>query len=538
MSKRVITNIVGSTTKSDLAKLGLGFTLNMFEETTNANENYVQKVLRPIKGYKKVCDISGKCRGIFTCSNGYNGKPVTYAVFDNTLYVILSGNRIPYKIGDIAPGSMPVHFAETGNREGFHAHLVLVDGDFCYAVDTQIKPANQKEDFKTIQLPYTNYDEGITIHPTHIAYLYGFLVVNDKNTDSFYMSYQFPFERNDDNNNLDINIFQVGSAEWGYAGQSLQAYWAPDNTNALIANGSRLYTFGDRSYQMFQYTSDVNAPFNSPDTAAYPIGLKAIDSLAQLGATVVWLGSSDIGNNGIYVLQGGTQATRVSTPEIEREISKFKVVKDATAQIWQDNQHVFYCISFPSENVTYCYDLTEQSWSNRCSLNASNEKVVWRYNYATMNENGEIWQSYDGGIAMQTEEKWDEHDNKPILRLRRGGVMQSDYSTFFVNSIELMTNNGQYENLFGGAAYLDYHDDNRYSTVDPTEAKMMMRFSTDGSTWSDLETVDIGSVGDYDYDTIFYNFGMAKVFTIEFSCSDNIPFALYAIKIDADQCSF
>lgn len=516
-----VTNIVGGTARSDLAKVGQSYTLNMFTEQVNADENYVSIVLRPIKGYKNVCNISGNCRGMFTCSNGYNGKPVTYAVFDNSLYVILSGNRTPYKIGELAVGSDPVHFAETGNREGFNAHLVIVDGNFCYAVDTQIKPANQREDFSVIQLPYTDHDSGITIHPTHIAYLYGYIVVNDKNTDSFYMSYQFPFERNDENNKLDKNIFQVGSDEWGYAGQSLQAYWAPDNTSAIIANGSRLYTFGDRSYQMFQYTSDVNAPFNSPDTAAYPIGLKAINSLCQLGSTVVWLGSSDIGNNGIYVLQGGTTATRVSTPEIEREISKFKTVKDAVAQIWQDNQHVFYCISFPSADVTYCYDLTEQSWSNRCSLNDANEKKVWRYNFAVMNADGNIWQAYEGGIAEQTEEKWNEHDGNPILRLRRGGIIQSNYANFYIDSIEVMTNNGQYELI-----------------TPNTEAQMLMRFSTDGSTWSDVEAVDIGYVGDYDYDCVFYNFGIAKVFTLELSCSDNIPFALYGIRIQAEQCAW
>lgn len=518
-TKHIITNIVGSTSRSDLAKLGLGYTLNMFQETVNQNENYVQKVLRPIKGYRNVCSIPGTCRGMFTCSNGYNGKPITYAVFDNNLYLILAGNRLSYKIAELAPGSDPVHFAETGNREGFNSHLVLVDGSFCYAVDTQIKPANQKEDFSVIQLPFTNHDAGVTIHPTHIAYLYGYLVVNDKNTDSFYISYQFPFERND-NNVVDKNIWQVGSEEWGWSGQSLQAYWAPDNTTALIANGSRLYTFGDRSYQMFQYTSDLNVPFNSPDTAAYPIGLKAINSLCQLGSTVVWLGSSDIGNNGIYVLQGGTTASRVSTPEIEREISKFKTVKDATAQIWQDNQHVFYCISFPSADMTYCYDLTEQSWSNRCSLNSANEKKVWRYNFATMNADGEIWQAYNGGIAMQVEDYWAEHDNTPILRLRRGGIIVNDYSKFYIDNIEILTNNGQYEYL------------------PDSEAKMMMRFSTDGSTWSDNEVVEIGSVGDYDYDCIFYDFGMAKTFTLELSCSDNIPFALYALKIDSDICTY
>ena len=526
---RVITNIVGSTAKSDLAKLGQSYTLNMFEETTNSNENYVSKVLRPIKGYKTVCSIPGVCRGIFTCSNGYNDKPITYCVFGNSLYMIQMPSKTPYKIADLAPGSAPVHFAETAagtfdrrnlTVKDMPSHLVIVDGEYCYAVNTKMRPANQREDFTSIQLPYVDYDNGVTIKPTHVAYLYGYIVVNDKNSDNFYVTYQFPFQRTNDDNEVDKNIFQVGSEEWGNNGQSLQAYWAPDNTTALIANGSRLYTFGDRSYQMFQYTSDVNVPFNSPDTAAYPIGLKAVNSLCQLGSTVVWLGSSDIGNNGIYVLQGGTTASRVSTPEIEREISKFETVKDATAQIWQDNQHVFYCISFPSANVTYCYDLTEQSWSNRCSLNNKNEKVVWRYNFATMNADGIIWQSYDGGIAEQTEEKWNEHDDNAILRLRRGGIIQSTSTAFFIDSIEVMTNNGQYE---------DFRD---------VPAEMMMRFSTDGSTWSDSEVVSLGYVGDYDYDCVFYDFGMARVFTLELSCSDNIPFALYSIKIAAQECAW
>lgn len=522
MGKHIITNIVGGTSRSDLAKLGQGYSLNMFEETVNANENYVSKVLRPINGYSKLCDIPGSCRGMFTCSNGYNGNPVTYTVFDTTLYVILSGNRMAFKIADLGPGSEPVHFAETGNREGFHSHLVIVDGNYCYAVDTQIAPAYQKEDFRTIQLPFLDHEYGITIKPTHVAYLYGYLVVSSGSTDSFYVSYQFPFERNGANGKVDYNIFQVGSEEWGYAGQSIQAYWSPDNTVALIANGSRLYTFGPRSYQMFQYTSDLNVPFNSPDTAAYPIGLKAVNSLCQIGTTVIWLGSSDLGNNGVYVLQGSTGATRVSTPEIEREISKFSNITDAIAQVYQLDQHIFYCISFPSADVTYCYDLTEQSWSNRCSLDESNMRRVWRYGFATMDYAGRILQAYEGGIAIQVEDFWMEHDGTPILRLRRGGIVQSNYSNFYIDSIEILTNNGQYTSA--------------RSFNQP--AKMMMRFSADGSTWSDLEVVDIGAVGEYDYDCIFYSFGMAKVFTLELSCSDNVPFALYALKVQADECSF
>ena len=169
------------------------------------------------KGYKTVCSIPGVCRGIFTCSNGYNNSPITYCVFGNSLYMIQMPSKTPYKIADLAPGSTPVHFAETAagtfdrrslTVKDMPSHLVIVDGEFCYAVNTQLRPSNQREDFSVIQLPYTDYEKGITIKPSHVAYLYGYIVVNDKNSDNFYVTYQFPFQRTNNNNEVDKNIFQ------------------------------------------------------------------------------------------------------------------------------------------------------------------------------------------------------------------------------------------------------------------------------------------------------------------------------------------
>lgn len=518
MAKHVIQNIVGQSSKYDLAKVSNSYTLNMFEETVDANESYVNKVLRPIPGYKTVCNIEGTCRGMFTVSIGYNGNPTTYVVFDDTLYLINNETNTPFEIGKIPYGSSQIHFVQTGNRQGYHTHLVFVDGISCYAVDTQLLPALQIEDFTTIQLPMRDVQNNVYITPSHIAYLYGYIAVNDSETDLFYISYPFPFERGTP---VDKNIFMFDSAEWGKTGQSIQAYWQPDKCSAIVSNGTRLFAFGPSSFQIFQYTNDVNIPFSSPDTAAKLIGLKAINSVCQLGNIIVWLGSSDLGNNGIYINYGGTEADRVSTPAIEREISKFNNITDAVAQIWQENQHIFYIIDFPTANKTYCYDITEKSWTNRASLKDDNTLISWRYKNATMNSNGKIWQTAPGVIVEQTEEKWNEHDDKPILRLRRGGVIYSDQSHFYINAIEVNINNGQYSE--------DFYKE---------QAKLMMRFTADGSNWSDLEYVDIGYTGEYDYDAIFYNFGIAKVFTIELSCSDNIPFALYNIKINTDTMAY
>ena len=49
---------------------------------------------------------------------------------------------------------------------------------------------------------------------------------------------------------------------------------------------------------------------------------------------------------------------------------------------------------------------------------------------------------------------------------------------------------------------------------------------------NDLRTMMSG------YDPEVYDFGMAKVFNIELSSTDNWPFALYGLKLQADVCQF
>lgn len=519
MSRKFIQNIVGSSSPSSLARLGSPRTLNMFVETIDQGEHWINQVVRSIPGYKKVCDIEGNCRGLYTVSNGYDGKPKTYAVFSDKLY-LLRNNKTPYEIATLGTAQSPIHFAETGNREGFHAHLVLVDGFYCYAVDTQIAPANQREDFCSIKLPYTDFDRGVTIKPSHVAYLFGYIVISSEKTDSFYMSYQFPFEKNGSDGNVDKNIFMVGSEEWGNKGHSLQAYASPDNATALISNGSRLFVFGDRSYQVFTYADDVNVPFNCSNDASFQIGLKAVNSLCSIGSTIFFLGAGPLSENGIYVIEGGPTSKRISTPEIEREIASYKTVKDAYAQVWQQNQHLFYVISFPSANKTWCFDATENSWTERCSINEKNEQVMWRYSFATMNSEGKILQSYNGGIAEQDPDNWTEHDGNPILRLRSGAVMASSSRAMYLDSINVQMNAGQYEKL------------------QDRPAKVMMRFSTDGTSWSDSEVVEVGSVGEYDSDLTFYDFGLASVFQIELSTTENFPFALYGLKICGEETAW
>lgn len=567
---RLIQNIAGSISKSNVQKVGLGECINMYCEKQNPTEHSCDLLMRTVQGEIQAAQIPGRCRGMFRVSRGIDNRPNLYAVYDQTLYLINSLHECTV-IGHLDSYTSEVHMTETGGYGSAHPHLILVDGNSVYAVDTTLSIGDQQADFKSIKLPYRVNSNTQQIQPTHCAYLYGYLIVNDSGTDAFYTSYQYPFEIQDtqsedfyedreefiewwmtltddqkkqyrageihDNywnqwqdfitgkadDTPEVNdIFRVDTVQFAKYGFITYSEWCPDNTIALIGNGKAMYTFGDRSYQIFTYNDDVNNPFTSPNTAAGNIGIKAPNSLAWLGETIIWLGSSDIGENGIFMLTGA-ELKRVSTNDIERELKYLKNPENAYSSVWQENQHLFYSITFEDSQKTFVYDATEDAWHYRASYDENNRLTFWRYNHATF-AYGRIYVGTKNALAYMDENKYTEHDGRVMLKLRRGSVLTSDDCPFFIDSAQIITNNGQHS--------FDDHYDNM--ELNP---RIQIRYTWDGGNWSDYEDYYAGKIGQYDYSTTIWQLGLGSFFTLEISTTEAVPFAIENLKIQFEPCT-
>lgn len=567
---KLIQNICGSITRSNLVKVGLGESLNMFVETQNATEHSCDIVMRTVMGEVQAAGITGKCRGMYRVSRGYDNRPVLYAVFDKSLYLIDEHNHVEF-IANIGSYGSECHMTETGGYGSAHPHLIIVDGYSVYAVNTGLSIGDQQLDFRAINLPLRVNSKDTYIKPTHCAYLYGYLIVNDAGTDAFYTSYQYPFEVEDtqdaafyqkrnnfiswwmglddetkqkykageiedgyytlykdfidgtaDDTPEKYDVFRVQTVEFAEYGFITYSEWCPDNTIALCSNGSKLYTFGERSWQVFSYNDDVNNPFSSPDNAAGNIGIKAPNSLAMLGNTVLWLGSSDIGDNGVFMISD-TTIKRISTQDIEREITQIVNPENAYAQIWQEHQHVFYSLTFEDSQKTYVYDVSEQAWHYRSSYDDSNRLTFWRYNHATF-AYGKIYVGTRDALCYMDENKYTEHDGRCILKMRRGGVLTSNDCPFYIDNLRLVTNNGQH-------SFNDQYDNME------ANPRVSFRYSWDGATWSDYEDAYMGKIGRYDYETNIYGCGMGRYFTLEVSTTENVPISLENLQISWSPCS-
>lgn len=520
MANKIIQNIVGGSRQSDIAKVCKALSVNMYPETQDATQAAAPSILRSIKGSELVLSMpKSTCRGLFRASRGEDGNPVMFAAYGDTVYIVkkVDGEFVYFAIGTVANGNGPIRFCETNGYGSAAPHLIVVDGANVYAVDTTLSVGLMSADWRVLTLP--KRPDGDIIRPTHCAYLYGYLAVNDAGSDAFYLSYQYPFETEYEGG-TDYDIFQT-EERWGYDGQGFRVYaeWMPDNTLAIISNGSYLWTFGSRSFQCFSYNDDVNYPFSSPDNAAAAIGIRAVNSLCSLGTKVFWLGASDIGENGVFMGEG-TGAKRISTTDMEREIAKMSNPDDALGQCWQENQHLFYAITFIRDNKTFVYDVAEGVWHNRSSF----RDRYWRPQYACFFENRVFFGDLSTGALVCLAEKWTEWDGLIIQRRRIGGVIFSDYSPFYIDCLRLVVNNGQV--------------DNPYRLPDPDmNPQVSIRYTWDGGLWSDEEIGCMGRVGRYDWTTDFWHLGMGKFFSIEVLCTEDIDFTIISAKIDAKGCN-
>jgi hypothetical protein len=108
--------------------------------------------------------------------------------------------------------------------------------------------------------------------------------------------------------------------------------------------------------------------------------------------------------------------------------------------------------------------------------------------------------------------------------MRRGGMLTSNDMPFFIDSAEIVCNNGQHS----------YNDSYGNLELNP---RISIRYSWDGATWSDYEDYYLGKIGEYEWTTVAWNLGMGKFFTLEISTTEKIPFCIENLKVSFEPCA-
>lgn len=301
---------------------------------------------------------------------------------------------------------------------------------------------------------------------THAAWIDGYTIFNNINTDDFYVSLL---------NTLSPSFTGFASSE----GSS-------DNILAHIAFQRSLYIFNERTTEVFVNTGNADFPFERVQGGFIEIGIAAKYSLKRLNNTIFFLGRTQFGDGIVYAL-AGNQPRRISTHAIERAIASYADISSATAYCYQKNGHGYYVINFAE--ATWTFDLATGLWHERAYTNSgtlerhradvvaysSTHKVHFAGDYA----NGKIY---------TLDDEYYSDDGDAITRMRvLPYVSGQKLERFFCSRFQLDMEVG---------VGLD-------GDVQGSEPTVMLDYSDDGGrTWSSeswaLADGNAGGIGEYE----------------------------------------
>jgi hypothetical protein len=284
-----------------------------------------------------------------------------------------------------------------------------------------------------------------------------------------------------------------------------------DNLVTLEENNRELWLIGERTSEVWYNAGNPNFAFSRIPGVGPQIGCAAVNSIARLGNQLVWLGDNEQGEN-IVVIQDQYAWDRISNHAVENAISSYAVISDAIGYTYEEEGHLFYMLTFPSADVTWCFDASTKQWHKRLSWNATTGTFHRHRSNCFMNfGNARIVGDYQSGQLMQMSRAFYTDAGNVLRALRRTPHQWQK------------ANRGR---LFFSQLQIEFTPGVGLQQGQGSDPQVMLRYSDDGGfTWSNEIWVSIGKAGQTRNRAIWYMLGGEEVRDRiwEFSITDPVP---------------
>lgn len=333
---------------------------------------------------------------------------------------------------------------------------------------------------------------------THVDFMDGYLIFNQPNTQSFYLS---PI-----NAVLPFDGSEIGSAEA-----------SPDNLMGLIELQESLYLLSQRHMEVFYDSGAITFPFARIQGAVIEIGCDAPYSIAKISNTIFWLGRDKNGRGIVYSAQG-LQATRISTFCIENVIASLGDVSAARGYTYQQAGHAFYCLNLPNDTRTWVFDTMTGLWHERTYLALGAYQRNLADCHAFAYDTNVVGDYSSGNLYALSRTTYTDNSN-PIVRERTAPHISKDVQRISHQMFQLDAQTG---------VGLD-------GTGQGTMPQAILQWSNDyGNTWSNEHWASLGQIGARMTRALWWRLGMARDRVYRVRVSDPVSVTFVGAEIDLE----
>ena len=288
-----------------------------------------------------VCPTNTIIRSLYTASNGD-----LYCASSSLIYYLNSSYTFNV-VGTIGAATTPVSFADNGTN------MIIADGSangwsFNILTRTSFVPIVQAGQ------SLVGVTSGISGWPgaTRVDYTDTFFVANDPGTYLF-------------------NCSGSESVLWDsldFAGK----VGKPDILQTLIVAHRVIWLLGTKTTEIWYNSggggsgalANNSFPFQIISGVMQDCGIHAVYSLAMGDNNIFWLAQDQSGK--VEVMMGsGYNTKRISNHALEYQLATYSTLTDAIGFCYKQEGHLFYFLTFPTADVTWCWDMQSGLWHQR-----------------------------------------------------------------------------------------------------------------------------------------------------------------------------
>jgi hypothetical protein len=397
------------------------------------------------------------------------------------------------------PGSLPnglivtdtATLSDTAGRIPGGTLLTAVDSVGLTATMNQNATGTTGSDTITLTIPaFGRITDPGFLGAQRIAFIEGWLICNQPGTRTFFTTGPTPYQI----------IFPPTFTNLKDS--------STDNLITLQENNRELWLIGERTSEVWFDSGGIDFAFSRIPGVGPQIGCAAVNSITRLGVSLCWLARNEQGEN-IVVITDQYSTIRISNHGVEHAISQYPVVTDAIGYAYEEEGHDFYMLTFPTADVTWCFDTTTSQWHKRASWDSGGGQFHRHRSNAFMNfADLRIVGDYQNGQLHWMSRKVFT-DNDGILKClrrsphvwqkaNRGRVFFSSLQVEFTPGVGLQVGQG-------------------------SNPQAMLRYSDDGGfNWSNEMWVTIGKVGETKNRAMWFLLGYARDRVWEVSFTDPV----------------
>lgn len=236
---------------------------------------------------------------------------------------------------------------------------------------------------------------------------------------------------------------------------------------SILALHEELWLIGALTTEVWQGTGAADFFFQQVQGAYIEHGCIAPYTTAQTDVLGFWLQQDRQGKN-IVVQGSGYDVEEISTPFLVDQFNNYATTADAIGFCFQIDEHPFYCLIFPTANITWLYEIQSKQWNKWLWLNTTDGSLNRHRANCCMFFNNDVyvgdWQNGDL-YTLGAEVYLD--NGVPIVRIKTFLHMLSD---------------------FNRVKYANFEADIEVGTQDPTITTQPLIFLD----WSDDRGVSYG----------------------------------------------